>query len=347
MWVKGEYFDDFEAVEAAARGSLDREAQPQLFDRLAWFRRTWAHCPPGARPLIVRAVSERAQAWLFLARTDAGRLSGLSSWYTLAFRPVFAGDPNDALKLRLLTAIAARLKAGRLGVTRISLRPVPVEDGTAELVARAFAKRGWSAIRSPATVNWIADVSDKDFAAFWAERPGQVRSTAARKGKKGVVSTEIIDRFDADAWAAYEEIYAQSWKGDEGSPEFLRAMAEDEGAAGALRLGLARIEGRPVAAQLWTVENGTAIIHKLAYVEDAAEHSPGTLLSTALFEHVISRGDVDTIDYGTGNDRYKADWMDRARPLEQIDLFNLGTLSGLLGAAKAKIARLVRRTRLD
>jgi hypothetical protein len=346
LWVKGEYFDDFDAVEAAARGSLDRATQPALFDRLEWFRRIWAHCPPGIRPLIVRAVSEKAQAWLFLARTESGALTGLASWYTLAFRPVFTGNPSEAVKLRLLIAIASRLKARRLGVSRISLRPVPVEDGTAELVARAFGKRGWSAFRAPATVNWIADLTDKDFPTYWAERPGQVRSTVQRKGKKGVVAVEILDRFDDDAWAAYEDIYAQSWKGNEGSPEFLRSMAEAEGEAGALRIGLARIEGRPVAAQLWTVENGTAIIHKLAYAEDAAEHSPGSLLSAALFERIIGDG-VTAIDYGTGNDRYKADWMDRSRPLEQIDLYNLRTLGGLAGAARAKLARLVRRRRVD
>lgn len=346
MWVKGEYFDDFDAVEAAARASLDRASQPALFDRLEWFRRIWAYCPPGIRPLIVRAVSERAQAWLFLARTESGALTGLASWYTLTFRPVFTGNPSESVKLRLLIAIAARLKARRLGVDRITLRPVPVEDGTAELVARAFSKRGWAAFRAPATVNWIADLTGKDFATYWAERPGQVRSTVQRKGKKGVVSVEILDRFDERAWAAYEEIYAQSWKGDEGSPGFLRAMAEAEGAAGTLRMGLAHIGDRAVAAQLWTVENGTAIIHKLAYVEDAAEHSPGSLLSAALFRHVIDGG-VATIDYGTGNDRYKADWMDRARPLEQVDLYNLRTLRGLAGAAKARIARLVRRGPVD
>ncbi|MGV3478672.1 MAG: GNAT family N-acetyltransferase [Sphingobium sp.] len=346
MWVKGEYFDDFDAVEAAARGSLDRASQSALFDRLEWFRRIWAHCPPGIRPLVVRAVSEKAQAWLFLARTESGSLTALASWYTLSFRPVFTGNPSEAVKLRLLIAIAARLKARRLGVSRITLRPVPVEDGTAELIARAFSKRGWAASRAPATVNWIANLTDKDFPTYWAERPGQVRSTVQRKGKKGVVSVEILDRFDERAWTAYEEIYAQSWKGDEGSPEFLRAMAESEGAAGTLRMGLAYIEDRAVAAQLWTVENGTAIIHKLAYVEDAAEHSPGSLLSAALFQHVIDGG-ISTIDYGTGNDRYKADWMDRSRPLEQIDLHNLRTLRGLAGAMRAKLARLVRRGSVD
>jgi hypothetical protein len=346
LWVKGEYFDDFDAVEAVARGSLDRAAQPGLFDRLEWFRRSWLLCPPGIQPLMVRAVSEKAQAWLFLAHKGNGALTGLSSWYTLSFRPIFIGEPSESVKLRLLIAIAARLKTRRLGVSRISLRPVPVEDGTSALIARAFSRRGWAAFRYPATVNWIADLTDKDFATYWSERPGQVRSTVSRKGRKGVVSLQVIDRFDEDAWAAYEEIYAQSWKGEEGSPDFLRVTAQAEGAAGALRLGLAHIEGQPVAAQIWTVENGHAIIHKLAYVEEAAEHSPGTLLSATMFQHVIGEG-VSIIDYGTGNDRYKADWMDRSRPLEQIELYNLRTMRGLAGAAKAKIARLVRRNRVD
>lgn len=347
MWVKGEYYDDFAAVESAARRLLDRENQPGLFDRLDWFRRTWAYCPPGERPLIIRAYSEGAQVWLFLARTGGGRLTALGSWYTLAYRPVFTGNPDEAQKLRLMIAVAARLKARRLRVSHIALRPVPVEDGSADLIARAFGKRGWSVARAPATVNWVADVAEKDFETYWAERPGQVRSTVQRKGKKNVVTVEVHDRFDEAAWENYESIYAQSWKGEEGSPAFVRAMAEAEGAAGALRLGIARIEGRPVAAQLWTIENGHAIIHKLAYAEDAAEFSPGSLLSAALFERVISGEGVQLIDYGTGNDRYKADWMDRARPLEQIDLYNLRTLAGLLGAFRSWIVRLVRRPRVD
>jgi hypothetical protein len=347
LWVKGEYYDNLDAVKAAARGSLDRAQQASLFDRLEWFERTWEHCPPGMRPLVVRAYSEGAQAWLFLARTARSKAVALGSWYTLAFRPVYTGNPDEAMKLRLLTAIAARLKAGRIGVSHVALRPIPVEDGSAELIARAFSKRGWAAVRAPATVNWIADLTDKDFAAFWAERPGQVRSTVQRKGKKGVVNTRILTSFEEDSWTAYEDIYAQSWKGEEGSPGFVRAMAEAEGLAGTLRLGIATIEDQPVAAQLWTVENGHAIIHKLAYTEESAEHSPGSLLSAALFEHVIEKDVATLIDYGTGNDGYKASWMDRSRPLEQIDLFNLRTPAGLIGAAKAKLARLVRRLRLD
>lgn len=343
MWVKGEYFDDLDAAARAARGALDRAAQPSLFDRLDWFRDTWAHCPPGERPLIARVVSEGAQAWLFLARTRSGDLTALASWYTLAFRPVWVGDPDEARRLTMLTAMAKRLRALNPRAGRITLDHVPVEDGSADLIARAFSRGGWIARRNPSTVNWIADVTGKDFATYWEGVPGETRSTVKRKGKKGIVETEIIDRFEDDSWQAYQAIYAESWKGAEGAPAFLRAMAEREGAAGTLRLGIARIEGRPVAAQLWTIENGVAIIHKLAYAEDAAEHSPGTLLSAAMFRHAIDEDRVALIDYGTGNDGYKAAWMDRARPLERVTLYNPRTAAGLAGAARARLAGLARR----
>src|SRR3546814_3591088 len=92
---------------------------------------------------------------------------------------------------------------------------------------------------------------------------------------------------------------------DVGHPALLRAFAEAEGAGGRLRMGIARIEGVPVAAQYWTVEDGTAFIHKLAHVEDSLKASPGTLLSAALFRHVIEIDGVKRVAFGTGNDAYK------------------------------------------
>ncbi|WP_182912025.1 GNAT family N-acetyltransferase [Sphingomonas cavernae] len=346
MWVKGEYFDDFDAVEAAARGSLDRAAQPILFDRLAWFRRTWEHCPPGVRPLVARAVSEKAQCWLFLARKEDLSLTALASWYTLAFRPVFSGVADDAMKLRLLTAIAKRLR-GTLKAHRITLSPVPVEDGSAKLLAVAFARAGWKVAQSPATVNWVARTTGLSFADYWKQRPGELRSTVMRKAAKTDLEIEIFQSFDEAAWQCYETIYEQSWKPEEGAPGFLRTMATDEGTAGTLRLGVAKLAGRPVAAQLWTVENGAAIIHKLAYVEDAAAHSPGTLLSAAMFEHALDRDQVSLIDYGTGDDGYKANWMDDARALEHLEMFNPRTIAGWFGWIRARLRNLVRGRRVD
>ena len=91
--------------------------------------------------------------------------------------------------------------------------------------------------------------------------------------------------------------------------------------AGALRLGLAYIDGKPVAAQFWTSENGTALIHKLAHDERHMHASPGTLLSAALFQHVIDVDKVDVIDFGTGSDAYKREWMEEVRERFRLDMF--------------------------
>lgn len=339
MWVKGEIFRDFADAESVAKGSLDREAGRTLFDRLDWFKRTWAHCAPGDRPLIVRARAEGSDAWLFLAETG-GAAKGLASWYTLAFRPIITGTPPDATARALIVAMARRL---RPRIASIMLDHVP--EAEAEMLRSGFARAGWLARVTPQVANWSIDVTGKSFTEFWAERPGQLRSTAKRKAAKTPMELTILDQFDEAAWEDYASIYADSWKPEEGSLDFVRAMAEDESAAGTLRLGIARIEGRAVAAQLWTVEHGAAIIHKLAHRADVAELSPGTILTKAMFEHVIDRDQATLIDFGTGDDRYKADWMNTRVMRMRVELFNMRSVAGLLGAAKAGLRALVGRGR--
>ena len=338
MWVKGKIFRDLSDAAGVAKGSLDRETQPSLFDRLDWFRRTWAHCPPGDGPLIVRARAEGSDAWLFLAETG-NAAKGLASWYTLAFRTIVTGAPSEATARALIIAIARRLRSRYASIT---LDHVP--QGDAALLKTGFGRAGWITRVTPQTANWSIDVTGKSFADFWAERPGQLRSTAKRKAAKTPMDLTIFDCFDEAAWADYESIYADSWKPEEGSLAFVRSMAVDEGAAGTLRLGIARIEGRAVAAQLWTVEHGTAIIHKLAHREDVAELSPGTILSKAMFEHVIDRDGASIIDFGTGDDRYKADWMDTRVMRMRVELYNPRKPAGLFRAAKAGLRALAARS---
>ena len=157
----------------------------------------------------------------------------------------------------------------------------------------------------------------RSFAEYWAARPGPMRTTLKRKAKK--VEVEILTRFCPRAWADYEAVYAASWKPGEGDPALLRRFAEEEGAAGRIRLAVARHEGRAVAAQFWTVENGVAYIHKLAHLEEMKHLSAGTTLSAALFERSIDTDRVAWIDFGTGDDGYKRDWMEEVRPRFRLD----------------------------
>lgn len=346
MWVKGELFDDFDTVAACALDRLDRTNQINLFDRLTWFRLLWQHCPPGEFPLIARTRAENCDAWLFLAIVDGRNATSLANWYTLSFRPIFTADVPDTTKTGLLTALARRLGTGKSCLSTIQLSPVPEKDASVEIIAKAFRRGGWFVETTPVMVNWTANVAGKSFEEYWAERPGEVRSTYARKLKKSGITVEVHTEFDPEIWSEYEDIYDDSWKDEEGSPEFLRAIFEHEAKNGALRLGIARIEGRAIAAQLWTVEGGTAIIHKLAYREDASAHSPGTILTTEMFRHVLDNDHVSLIDYGTGDDRYKSDWMDTRNILHTVDLYNVKTISGLFGALRAMIKGLIKKPKI-
>lgn len=298
-------------AEAIAEPALGRAAQQAPFDRAEWWAMLCAECLPGEQPLIALARDGSALCAVpLMRRAGSGQLRSLANWYSFWARPVFAGGGE-----RLLRDLAADL-AGH--APRVSLSPVPEADAAA--VARAFASAGWTVRAEQADLNHRLDLAGRDFATWWAGRPGQLRETVRRKRARGAVAIELFDRFDLAAWHAYETVYAQSWKPEEGSPAFLRRFAEAEGATGALRLGLARIDGAPVAAQLWTVEGGTAFIHKLAHVEAARAHSPGTLLSHAMFEHAIDHDRVTAIDFGTGDDPYKRDWMETVRPMLRLDM---------------------------
>jgi hypothetical protein len=323
-----ELFDGLDPAAQDALGLLDN--RPSLFDRLGWFRLIEAHCPPGGRPLVARARDDGgAAAWLFLVDKN-GRGEALRCWYSLRFGLI--GDSGGAEPI----ARALRKRLHRIEI-------FPLEE--AEPLAGAFRRAGWATFVGPATASWRVATRGKDFETYWAERPGKLRNTAQRKAKAGGLDIEIHRAFDPAAWAAYEEVYAASWKPEEGSPAFLRALAEREGESGRLRLGVARKDGRALAAQLWTIEEGTAWIHKLAYREDSKALSPGTVLSMAMFRSALDEDRVSRIDYGTGDDGYKRDWMGERATLWRIEAFNLASPRGLLGAAKARLSALVRRAR--
>ncbi len=338
MRAKVEVFVDLEAVEADAHGALDPDAQAALYDTIDWFRLTRAHVLRAAPLLVARARLGTASAWLFLtARGDA-----YGSWYTLRFAPVFSGVADEALKVELIAAIAGRL---RRRLARLSLQPV--DALTVDLLHRGFRRAGWLTGQAYQTANWVAHTAGDDFAAYWARRPGQLRNTTRRKAIKANLTIRLLDRFDEVAWADYETVFAASWKGDEGSPAFLRAVAERTSAWGRMRLGLAYdAAGTPLAAQFWTIDDGIATIHKLAYVDAAKQLSPGTVLSQAMFARVIDHDRPREIDFGTGDDPYKADWMDEKRPLYRFEAYHPLRPAGLYGYLRARVAALVasRRT---
>ncbi|WP_404480854.1 GNAT family N-acetyltransferase [Novosphingobium sp. BL-52-GroH] len=311
--VKVDYHSDLKEVQSDERlaALLSEARQHAPFDRLAWWQGLAAHC--GLTPLLVVAQDADGHAVLPLAG-GGGHLTGLSNWYTFRLRPILssAEAPLEALARDL----AARAH-------RVTLSGICDEDASASITERAFRKAGWLVRREVCDTNHILALAGRSCEQYLATRPGKLRTTLKRKS--GKVVTRVLDHFDEAAWAQYELIYAESWKPEEGSPDFLRAFAQAEGAAGRLRLALAHpaddAEGPAIAAQMWTVEGGTAFIHKLAHREAAKPLSPGSVLTAALMARVIDGDGVALVDFGTGDDPYKRDWMEGQRPRYRLDMF--------------------------
>ena len=99
-----------------------------------------------------------------------------------------------------------------------------------------------------------------------------------------------------------------------------------------------------MAAQLWTIENGAAFIHKLAHNPAADTLSPGTLLTRAMFLAAIDQDRVGLIDFGTGDDRYKRDWVDTVRPRYRFHAFHRAAMAHWPALARM-VARRVTRPR--
>lgn len=303
---------------------LDWPAQGP-FDRLEWFALL-------DDPLYALAESGRGRVLLPLQHEEH-QLASLANWFSFTWRPL-GDDPA------LLAALARDL---RRQTHRVELAPLPDEDGSATTLEIAFRDAGWLVAREVCDENHVLPVAGRSFAEYWATRPGKMRTTLKRKARK--VEITILTHFDEAAWAEYRAVYESSWKPQEERADLLEAFARAEGAAGRIRLGIARAAGEPVAAQFWTVENGTAYIHKLAHIEAAKPLSAGTTLSAALFEHAIDIDGVELVDFGTGSDGYKRDWMEANRPRYRLTCLDWRNPRAWSAIAKARFRHLAPHNR--
>ena len=335
-----EYHDNFVSARGASGSALSREIQSCLFDRLDWVEALHRDAMPDRSPMLLRAKWQEAEGWMPLMRSGHRRYEALANWYNFTWSPIFAHAHGEESRQALMQAMVRALPKF---ADRVTLKPLPNQDGLADALAYEFRKNGWHTRLTQCDINHYLPVGGRSFEEYWATRPGQLRSTVKRKSAKGVVKIRLERRFVADAWGDYETVYAQSWKPEEGSPQFVRHLAEREGAAGCLRMAVAYIDDRPVAAQFWTFENGIALIHKLAHTEDTVTFSPGSLLTHALMREVIDVDKAMEVDFGTGDDRYKRDWMEQSRPRFRIDALRPTAPANWPVMAKAMLYRLAGR----
>ncbi len=279
-------------------------------------------------------------------RGELGReISALSNFYTAIFSPALAPglQPEDLLPL---TRALRKSGAGAAAYRFSPMDPTSYEFG---VLKRALALAGLSAHAYFTFGNWYEPVS-QNWADYLKDRSGQVRSTIKRNAKKFAAEggwLEVVrggDRLEAGL-AAFQAVYAQSWKVPEPYPDFVPGLIRLCARRGWLRLGVAWLGDKPVAAQIWIVANGRADIYKLAYDEVHKALAPGTLLTALLMEQVLDVDKVREIDYLIGDDAYKAAWMSQRRERFGLIAYDPLTLRGLIGLVRQAVGETWRRLR--
>jgi CelD/BcsL family acetyltransferase involved in cellulose biosynthesis len=343
----------FEALPADFRDLL---AQPGLsFDQTApWLEAFGRHVLPPDSELLLLCIRDGAGPLVLLplyrgpAAAFGSRLHSLSNFYTAHFAPIAR---KGASPDRVADAIVDAVVDIRQRWHQLDLTPLDVESGVFGAISDALHRAGVFVEPYFRFGNWYADVRGMDSETYFTHLPSQLRNTIVRKRRLFERTpgndVRIVSRPEAltAAMEEYEQVYAASWKPREPHPEFLRSIIECFGELGWARLGIARADGIPVAAQIWFVREGTASIFKLAYRSAYAHLSPGSLLTMHMIRHALDEDGVEHIDYLTGDDAYKRHWMSHRRERWGIRAYNPRMLMGLAGASRAVIGRTLNRLR--
>lgn len=272
-------------------------------------------------------------------------ISALSNFYTAIYAPALDED----IEAEDLLPLTRALRRGGAGAAVYRFSPMDPDSREFALLKRALSMAGLSTHGYFSFGNWYEPVR-KRWADYLKDRSGQVRSTIKRNAKKFAADggqLEIVEggeRLDAGL-AAYQAVYAQSWKVPEPFPGFVPGLIHLCARRGWLRLGLAWVGDKPVAAQIWIVANGRADIYKLAYDEAYKTLAPGTLLTALLMERALDVDQVREVDYLIGDDPYKAAWMSQRRERFGLVAYDPLTLRGLAGLARQALGDRWRRLR--
>jgi CelD/BcsL family acetyltransferase involved in cellulose biosynthesis len=339
-------YEGFLALEPEWTRCWERDGLRSFFLSHAWFENFIHEVARGDGDFIIYVDRDQfgePRAIFPMMRKNFGgtirprTLTFLANYYSPIAKPIWAVE-GEAARLGLAKSFLSHLSEfdRSWDVLELSLLPSnPAGPDDFQIMSRALEAQGVPHVAYLSTVNRYQTTTGLDAASYEAGLPSRVRNTirrglkrAARVGKAEcriyVDPEEIGSRIDD-----YYSVYARSWKRAEPYPGFHRRLAEKMASKGKCLLGVAYLDGKPVAAQIWVVDLRVASILKLAYDLDYKEYSFGTVLTHNMIAFAIDELQVAEIDFLTGDDAYKKDWMSGRRERRGLLAFNR-TLRGRL-----------------
>lgn len=338
-------FDSFEVLRAACP-EMAGAPHSSLFESVEWFEHLLRHGMSGkaALSLLLLGDSPASLLCLPLIRSVQG-MESLSNYYSGIYGPI--GNESRLPATWLAACKHMRNSEPRPGT--IIIKPLDPESAFFLQMREALRSSGYWADDYFCFGNWYLPTADVRFSDYLSSRPSALRNTLRRGRNKLdkagqwqiVIHSRPGPELD-DAIVAYEDIYASSWKAPEAHPRFIPELCQLAARQGWLRLGVLSLDGKAIASQLWLFSDRRSFIFKLAYDPAAARCSPGTVLTAAMMEHAMEHDHAIEIDYLSGDDTYKQDWMSKRRERRGLIAFDPATPKGLLAGMRHFAARAAR-----
>lgn len=271
---------------------------------------------------------------MFVVEQSLRKVKSLANYYS----PIYTVIDNDERSKKYVADFFLSLKKHLPTWDVMELRPLAYEESV--FLLAQLKQTGLPCVNFFCFGNWYLELNGRSFNEYFAGRSSQLKNTVSRKSKKffkleGTRIEIITSEQDlAKGLSAYERVYHSSWKVEEPFPDFMPGLMKLAVSVNGLRLGVAYLGDKAIAAQIWIVADNTASIFKLAYDEDYKQYSAGTILTTKLMEYVIDVDKVEVVDYLCGDDAYKKDWMSHRRERWGVLIFNPSTFKGVIAYSK-------------
>lgn len=303
-------FSNWSELPDSANQLFDQGAKENMSFSRPWFENLADTALKPGQSMLLACVTDgdTMLAILPLIQQSDGQWESLSHSYSTHYTILLQGHE----KSRILACLASGLS--QLPFKTLRLKPFDENDQKVQGLQQAMENLGISCHQGFRFYNWSYSLQGQSFEQYMAKRPGRVRNTIARKERKlkrehGYEIRLITDQQLPQAMADYNLVYKASWKATEVSYPIMQSLIERFAQLGWLRLAVLYVQDQPVAAQIWFVVQSKASIFRLVYDQSWKQYSPGSIVTKFLMEYVIDTDKVDKIDFLTGNERYKQDWM--------------------------------------
>lgn len=316
-------YTDWAQLPESANALLAQTAEESVFFSRPWFENLLSNVPEDCHGILLACVVEGDEllALLPLKKKSDEHWYALTNLYSSLYSLLLVGNRQQEVVACLVRGLI------QLRFSSLRLDPIAADDPNLQLFQQAMESSGIACQRTFRFYNWIHRTQGETFEDYLAARPSRVQNTIARKTRKlerehGYEVRLFMDSDLQQALADYTAVYNRSWKANELYGDFIEGLAHALSQPGWLRLAILYVDEKPVAAQFWFVVHSKASIFKLVYDEQWRHYSPGSILTSYLMKQVIDIDKVEEIDFLTGDDAYKQEWMSERRERSTLYCIN-------------------------